>query len=51
VVSLFIIWPEISDPTWMTVANAKLAGTPPYFQAHLQRLPTLGYMETSALPR
>jgi len=50
VVSLFILWPELPSPTWVTVVNGKLAGTQEYFQAHLQRLPMLGSMNTSTLP-
>jgi hypothetical protein len=50
VVSWYVLWPELSDPTWVTVVNARAAGTPPYFQAHMQRLPLLRTLETSALP-
>jgi hypothetical protein len=41
VVSWFILWPELPSPTWVTVVNARAAGSQPYFQAHLQRLPLL----------
>lgn len=50
VVSWFVLWPELPDPTWVTVVNARAAGTQPYFQAHLQHLPLLRPMDTSALP-
>ena len=49
VVSIFILWSETS-PTWVTVVNAKLAGTQEYFQAHLRRLPMLGNMGNSPFP-
>lgn len=50
VVSLFILWPELPDPTWVTVVNAKLAGTQEYFKAHLIKLRPLRTARTSPLP-
>jgi hypothetical protein len=50
VVSWYVLWPELPDPTWVTVVNARAAGTPPYFQAHLRRLPLLRSLPSSALP-
>jgi type II secretion system protein G len=41
VVSWFVLFPEFPNPIWVTVVNAKAAGTPPYFQAHLRNLPLL----------
>jgi hypothetical protein len=41
VVSWFILMPELPNPIWVTVVNAKAAGTQPYFQAHLSQLPLL----------
>lgn len=51
VVSIFVTFPEALTPLWVTVVNARIAGTVPYFQAHLQRLPMLKAMPTSALPK
>jgi hypothetical protein len=45
VVSWFVLWPELPQPTWVTVVNARVAGSQPYFQAHLQRLPLLKSMK------
>jgi hypothetical protein len=50
VVSWFVLWPELPNPTWITVVNGGAAGTQPYFQAHLQRLPLLKSMEGSTAP-
>lgn len=47
VVSWFVLWPELPNPTWVTVVNARAAGTQPYFQAHLARLPLLKPMPQS----
>ena len=41
VVSWFLLWPELPSPTWVTVVNARAAGTQPYFQTHLRHLPSL----------
>ena len=41
VLSWFVLWPEVPSPTWVTVVNARAAGSQPCFQAHLQRLPLL----------
>ncbi|MFH1148502.1 MAG: hypothetical protein V1736_12455 [Pseudomonadota bacterium] len=50
VVSLYILWPELPNPTWVTVVNAKLAGTEEYFKAHLMKLRLLVTAKASPLP-
>ena len=50
VVSLFILWPTLSAPTWVTVVNARWCGTQSYFKAHLQYLPQLRQRPLSSLP-
>lgn len=50
VVSLFILWPELPDPSWKTVVNGKLAGTQEYFREHLIKLQSLKSAKTSPLP-
>ncbi len=50
VVSWFVLFPEFPNPIWVTVVNARAAGTPPYFQAHLRDLPLLREKPKTALP-
>lgn len=50
VVSWYILWPTLSSPTWVTVVNGRLAGTPEYFQVHMQRLPSLKNEPASKMP-
>lgn len=49
-VSLFILWPSMPQPTWVTVVNGRAAGTEEYFAAHLSRLPKLKAMPASNKP-
>ena len=41
VVSWFVLLPKWPTPIWVTVVNVQVAGTQPYFQAHLKSLPLL----------
>lgn len=50
VVSWFVLWPEMPDPTWVTIVNARACGTPAYFQAHLQQLTPLRDAPVTAPP-
>lgn len=50
VVSWFVLFPEFPNPIWVTVVNAKAAGTPPYFQAHLRNLSLLREKPETAPP-
>lgn len=50
VVSWFVLWPELPDPTWVTIVNARACGTPAYFQAHQQQLPPLRGVQVQAPP-
>lgn len=49
VVSWYILWPE-GSPTWVTVVGARVAGSQPYFNAHLLQLPLLKDKAASRLP-
>lgn len=49
-VSWYILWPKLTNPTWVTVVNGRLAGTPEYFQSHMQRLSALKSMPLSKTP-
>lgn len=50
VVSWFILLPEHPAPIWVTVVNARHAGTPEYFAAHQAQLNALRTRPLSALP-
>lgn len=49
VISWYILWPA-SQPTWITVVNARFAGNQPYFDAHLKQLPLIAGKPDSELP-
>jgi hypothetical protein len=50
VVSLFILWPDLPDPSWKTVVNGRLAGAQDYFSKHLINLKSLKTSLSSPLP-
>jgi hypothetical protein len=50
VVSWFILLPEHPAPIWVTVVNARHAGTPEYFAAHNAQLNALRLKPLSTLP-
>lgn len=49
-VSLFILWPDLPHPTWVTLVNVKVLGTPAYFEEHAKHLMGLRFMPNSSLP-
>jgi hypothetical protein len=51
VISWYILFSNRSAPLWVTVVGAQLAGTAPYFQAHLHQIPLLRKMPDSPLPK
>jgi hypothetical protein len=49
--SLFILWPELETPTWVTVVNVDKVGTQAFFDQHVSRLAEVRKLPATKLPR
>jgi hypothetical protein len=50
VISWFAFGSELPSPLWVTIVNSPASGSDEYMQAHMQRLPLLRTMRSSAPP-